>query len=100
MRIPLNSIHTMRATGAKPRTSEDGFAVFVVIVLLAIMVSLAISNNVALGHLHRELRLLDKRHQKRYESEKATNAPHAAAVASTRERAAGLSDSSERPPKE
>jgi hypothetical protein len=96
MIIPLNSIRTKRATGSKPQIPERGFAVFVVIVLLAIMASLAISNNVALAQLQRELRLIDKRHQKRHESEKATNAPPTATVASTPERAARLSDSSER----
>jgi hypothetical protein len=100
MIIPLNPIQTMRATGSKGRTSERGFAVFVVMVLLAIMASLAISNNVALGQLHRELRLIDKKHLKRYESAKATNAPPAVGAASTPKRPAGLSDPSQRPSKE
>ena len=96
MIIPLSSIHTKRAAGSKTRTPEQGFAVFVVIVLLAIMASLAIGNNVALAHLQRELRLIDKRHQMRHESEKGTNAPPTSTIAATPERAAGLSESSER----
>jgi hypothetical protein len=102
MKIPLR--FTCRVeSGASCRGKgrhENAFAVLVVIILLAIMASLAISNNVALGHLHREIQLLERRHQKRHESGKATNAPPAATTASTPERSAGLSDSSERPPKQ
>ena len=100
MRISLRSRCRVGsgASRLKRGRGENAFAVFVVIVLLAIMASLAISNNVALGHLHREIQLLERRHQKRQESAKATNAPPAAAAAS--ERAAARSDSSERPSKE
>ena len=102
MRIPPRSACRVESGASCRRKGrhENAFAVLVVIILLAIMASLAISNNVALGHLHREIQLLERRHQKRHERAPATNAPPAATPASTPERAAGLSDSSERPPKE
>src|SRR5256885_7228862 len=48
------------AATLRPRSSrgaESGFAVLVVLVLLVIMASFAIANNVALAHLQKELKL-------------------------------------------
>jgi hypothetical protein len=49
--------------------------VFVVLVLLVIMAGFAIGNNVALGHLQRELRLVSSRQQQRHAAMNSTNAP-------------------------
>ncbi len=77
--------------------SERGFAVLVVIVLLVIMTSLAIGNNIALGHLYRELRLLDQRQQKRLAVGKATttNAPPTKTVVPIPQPGAGVPGSAE-----
>ena len=57
--------------------SQRGFAVLVVLVLLVIMASFAIGNNVALGHLERELGLVERRQQQRHAAMNPTNAPSA-----------------------
>jgi type II secretory pathway component PulJ len=57
------------------RNTERGFAVLVVIVLLAIMAALAVGNNVTIATLQRELRLVERRQQQRVETLSATNAP-------------------------
>jgi type II secretory pathway component PulJ len=78
MRISLRSAITGRQ---RRRGPVNGFAVLVVLVLLAIMASLAIGNNVALGHLKRELQLLERRQQRHHENIAATNASAASAPA-------------------
>ena len=57
------------AATLRPRSSlgaESGFAVLVVLVLLVIMASFAIANNVALAHLQKELKLVERRQQHRH----------------------------------
>jgi len=61
--------------------SERGFAVLAVMILLIIMVALVIGNNIALGQLQTELRLLERRQQMRRESIRAN--PTAAASIGT-----------------
>jgi hypothetical protein len=53
--------------------------VLVVLVLLVIMASFAIGNNVALGHLEWELRLVERRQQNRLATTNPTNGPAGAA---------------------
>jgi len=60
---------------ASHRRSERGSAVFIVLVLLAFMVVLAVGNNVTLGHLRQELRLLERRQLERSGAIVATNRP-------------------------
>src|SRR2546430_13450427 len=58
-----------RSATLRPRSSrgaESGFAVLVVLVLLVIMASFAIANNVALVHLQKELKLVERRQQHRH----------------------------------
>ena len=55
--------------------SENGSAALIVLVLLGVMVTLAIGNNIALGHLERELRLVDNRQLQRYGGAAITNLP-------------------------
>ena len=78
------SVHPVRASGsgtragrptASSRGSQSGFTVLVVLVLLVIMASFAIGNNVALGHLEQELRLVERRQQERRAAMNPTNAP-------------------------
>jgi type II secretory pathway component PulJ len=57
------------------RRAEGGFTVFVMLVLLLIMAALAVGNNVALGHLQQELRLIERRQQQRQSPAASTNAP-------------------------
>jgi hypothetical protein len=46
-----------------------------VFILLAIIVALAIGNNIALAHLQSELRLVERRQLSRHESRVSTNTP-------------------------
>ena len=55
------------------RDSRSGFTVLVVLALLLIMASLAIGNNIALDHLQRELRLIERRQQNRLATTNQTN---------------------------
>ena len=59
----------------RSRSSENGSAALIVLILLAIMVTLAIGNNLALGHLERELRLIEHRQLQRYGGAAITNQP-------------------------
>jgi len=66
------------AATLRPRSSrgaESGFAVLVVLVLLVLMASFAIANNVALAHLQKELKLVERRQQHRHAAINTTNAP-------------------------
>ena len=66
------------AATLRPRSSrgaERGFAVLVVLVRLVIMASFAIANNVALVHLLKELKLVERRQQPRHAAINTTNAP-------------------------
>ena len=60
------------------RGEESGFTVLVVLVFLLIMASLAVGNNIALSHLQRELRLVERQQQQHYLAIGTTNAPAAA----------------------
>jgi len=51
-------------TGA-PRRSEGGFATFIFIVLLSIMLVLVMAESTALFHLHREVKFLEQQQIKR-----------------------------------
>lgn len=55
------------------RRSEQGLAVLIVIVLLAIMAALAMNNNLVLGRLQKELRLVEHRQAQRANRSPATN---------------------------
>ena len=66
------------AATLRPRSSrgaESGFAVLVVLVLLVIMATFAIANNVALAHLQKELKLVERRQQHRQAAINTTNTP-------------------------
>jgi len=53
-----------RGSGA-PRRSEGGFATFIFIVLLSIMLVLVMAESAALFHLHREVKFLEQQQIKR-----------------------------------
>jgi uncharacterized protein HemX len=74
MNIPFQSGHSIHprnpACGpsvppGRRRQSERGSAVLIILALLVIMVALAVGNNLALGHLQRELQLTERRQQQR-----------------------------------
>ena len=62
MKIQRN--HFGRGPGA-PRRSEGGFATFIFIVLLSIMLILVTAESGALFHLHREVKFLEHQQIKR-----------------------------------
>jgi hypothetical protein len=62
------------------RGSRSGFTVLVVLALLLIMASFAIGNNIALHHLQRELRLIERRQQNRLATTNQMNGPAEAAT--------------------
>ena len=77
MRINYRSAFRARQ---RPRGLGNGFAVLVVLVLLAIMASLAIGNNIALAHLKRELQLVERRQQRHNQATNTTNGPQPRAI--------------------
>ncbi len=54
---------------------QTGSAALIVLVLLAAMTTLSISNNIALAKLKRELTLIERRHDQRYGEMISTNKP-------------------------
>ncbi len=81
-----------RAATLRPRSSrgaESGFAVLVVLVLLVIMASFAIANNVALVHLQKELKLVERRQQHRHAAINTTNPPAGPALKTAPAQTAG-----------
>lgn len=70
-----------RGLGA-PKRSERGFATFVLIALLAIMLILVTAESSALFHLHREVQFLEQQQIKRLNASQ-TNAPSAASLIKT-----------------
>lgn len=56
--------HFKRGPGA-PKRNERGFATFVLIALLAIMLMLVTAESSALFHLHREVKFLEQQQIKR-----------------------------------
>ena len=80
------------AATLRPRSSrgaESGFAVLVVLVLLVIMASFAIANNVALVHLQKELKLVERRQQHRHAAINTTNPPAGPALKTAPAQTAG-----------
>ena len=98
MRIILPGHRDARpTTGTTPtrKRAEGGFAVLVVMILLVIMVSLAIGNNIALARLQSEMQLVERR-QQNHRLVRETNAPATAPVerpSSRQDRAARASNS-------
>ena len=56
-----------RGPGA-PKRSEGGFATFIFIVLLSIMLVLVMAESSALFHLHREVKFLEQQQVKRLDA--------------------------------
>jgi hypothetical protein len=57
------------------RRSNRGSAALIVLILLLVMASLVIGNNLALDHLHRELQLIEQIQARRASRASTTNAP-------------------------
>ncbi len=65
--------------GERIRRNEAGLTTFMFIILLAIMVLLAGAESMALGHLHREVKLLEKQQIKRLAMPQTNSIPARAA---------------------
>jgi Na+-transporting NADH:ubiquinone oxidoreductase subunit NqrC len=53
--------------GVASRRGRQGSALMVVLVFLSLIAALVVSNSVMLHHLDRELRLLDRQQQRKFE---------------------------------
>lgn len=88
MNRPINRIHSCgvclrcqanRDRATRPQRHERGSAVLVVLILLSLMIGLVFANTQALNHLHKEMRLIEKRQLKKFESKPAGD-PHPSSV--------------------
>lgn len=84
-------------TASGLRRAENGSAVLVVMILLVIMVSLALGNNIALARLQSELQLVERRQQIRRMAME-TNAPTTAPLERPSPRPNGTARASTHPP--
>lgn len=73
------------ASAAAPhgRHGKSGFAVLGVFVLLTLMVVFVMSNTAVLNQLHREIRLIERRHLEKFESAPVQSTSQTNATAAT-----------------
>jgi hypothetical protein len=82
MKVQPNNFKHGTGTPDPARAGERGFATFIFIVLLSIMLILVTAESGALFHLHREVKLLEQQQIKRLNLSQ-TNAPSVASLTKT-----------------